>query len=80
MIIWILRIFALICTAVVFGKLTARLKLPAILGWLVAGIVFGPYLAGVVTADICTTMISILRISTECRRISTTDFRIIRYT
>lgn len=52
MIISILKIFALICTAVICGKLSAKLKLPAILGWLVAGIVFGPYLAGVVTADI----------------------------
>lgn len=52
MIISILKIFALICTAVICGKLSAKLKLPAILGWLVAGIVFGPYLAGVVTSDI----------------------------
>lgn len=52
MIISILKIFALICTAVVCGKISAKLKLPAILGWLVAGIVFGPYLAEVVTADI----------------------------
>lgn len=52
MIISVLRIFALICTAVICGKLASKLKLPAILGWLIAGIVFGPYLAGVVTADI----------------------------
>lgn len=52
MIISILKIFALICTALICGKLTARLKLPAILGWLIAGILFGPYLAGVVTMDI----------------------------
>lgn len=52
MIISVLRVFALICTAVICGKLTARLKLPAILGWLVAGIISGPYLAGVVTMDI----------------------------
>lgn len=37
-------------------KTAAKLKLPAILGWLVAGIVFGPYLAGVVTADITDAM------------------------
>ena len=52
MIISILKVFALICTAVICGKISAKLKLPAILGWLVAGIVFGPYLAGVVTFDI----------------------------
>lgn len=52
MIIAILRIFAMLCTAVFCGKLVSKFKLPAILGWLIAGIVFGPYLAGVVTADI----------------------------
>lgn len=52
MIIGILRVFAIICTAVICGKLISRLKLPAILGWLIAGIVFGPYLARVVTQDI----------------------------
>ena len=48
----ILRLFAMICTALICGKLVAKIKLPAILGWLIAGIVFGPYLAGVVTPDI----------------------------
>ncbi|MGN0523889.1 MAG: cation:proton antiporter [Eubacterium sp.] len=56
MIISLLRIFALICTAIICGKISAKLKLPAILGWLVAGIVFGPYLAGVVTVDITDAM------------------------
>ncbi|MDD6215082.1 MAG: cation:proton antiporter [Firmicutes bacterium] len=56
MIISILKIFALICTAVIGGKLSTKLKLPAILGWLVAGIIFGPYLAGVVTSDITDAM------------------------
>ncbi|MGN0613096.1 MAG: cation:proton antiporter, partial [Porcipelethomonas sp.] len=52
MIIGFLRIFAILCTALACGRIAARIKLPAILGWLVAGIVFGPYLAGVVTLDI----------------------------
>lgn len=52
MIISLLRIFAIICVAFVCGKLVSRVRLPAILGWLIAGIVFGPYLAGVVTQDI----------------------------
>lgn len=52
MITGILRVFAMICVASVCGKLITKLRLPAILGWLIAGIVFGPYLAGVVTADI----------------------------
>ena len=52
MVIGLLRIFAIICAAFICGKFISRLKLPAILGWLIAGIVFGPYLAEVVTLDI----------------------------
>lgn len=51
MMIGVLRVFAILCTASVCGKLVSKLKLPAILGWLIAGIVFGPYLAQVVTLD-----------------------------
>lgn len=52
MVIGLLRILAIVCTAFACGKSAARVKLPAILGWLITGIVFGPYLAGVVTLDI----------------------------
>ena len=52
MVIDLLRIFAIICVAFVCGKLISKLKLPAILGWLIAGIVFGPYLSGIVSLDI----------------------------
>lgn len=52
MVIGLLRIFAILCAAFTCGKLVSKLKLPAILGWLIAGIVFGPYLAEVVTMDI----------------------------
>lgn len=52
MVIGLLRIFAIVCVAFICGKLISKLKLPAILGWLIAGIVFGPYLAEVVTLDI----------------------------
>lgn len=45
----ILRFFAIICVALVVGKLVSKIKLPAILGWLITGIVFGPYLAQLVT-------------------------------
>lgn len=51
MVIELFQIFAIVCTAIVCGKLIAKIKLPAILGWLIAGIVFGPYLAGIVTLD-----------------------------
>lgn len=52
MVVGLLRIFAIVCAAFVCGKLVSKIKLPAILGWLIAGIVFGPYLAEVVTLDI----------------------------
>ncbi|MGN0448328.1 MAG: cation:proton antiporter [Acutalibacteraceae bacterium] len=52
MVIGLLRIFAIVCVAFTCGKLVSKLKLPAILGWLIAGIVFGPYLAEVVTLDV----------------------------
>ena len=52
MVTGLLRIFAIICAAFVCGKLVSKLKLPSILGWLIAGIVFDPYLAQVVTPDI----------------------------
>ena len=52
MIIQILKVFAIICTAIAAGKLVSKIKLPAILGWLITGIIFGPYLAGVVTSEI----------------------------
>lgn len=51
MVIELFQIFAIVCTAIVCGKLIAKIKLPAILGWLIAGIVFGPYLVGIVTLD-----------------------------
>lgn len=56
MIVGLLRIFAIICVALACGKMVFKVKLPAILGWLIAGIVFGPYLAGVVTLDITNTL------------------------
>lgn len=52
MVIGLLRMAAILCAAFACGKLVSKVKLPAILGWLIAGIIFGPYLAGVVTLDI----------------------------
>lgn len=51
----ILRVFAIICVALISGKLISKLKLPAILGWLIAGVVFGPYLAQIVSLEITET-------------------------
>ena len=47
-----LRLFAVFCVALSVGKLVSKLRLPAILGWLIAGVVFGPYLTNIVTLEI----------------------------
>ncbi|MGM9970325.1 MAG: cation:proton antiporter [Anaeroplasma sp.] len=56
MLIEILSLFAIICIAYVCGKLVSKIKLPAILGWLIAGIVFGPYLVKIMTNEILDTI------------------------
>lgn len=43
MFILILRWAAAIMIAFVFGKLVSKLKHPSILGWLISGMVLGPY-------------------------------------
>lgn len=53
--IGILRVFGIVCVALILGNLVAKLKLPSILGWLITGIVFGPYLVGFVSSDIMAT-------------------------
>lgn len=51
--IWnILRLLAVFCVAAACGRLVSRVRLPAILGWLIAGILFGPYGAAIVTAEV----------------------------
>ncbi|MEG2342394.1 MAG: cation:proton antiporter, partial [Bacilli bacterium] len=52
MIVDILRVFAIICIAIIVGKLISKIKLPAILGWLITGILFGPYLVSIVSTEI----------------------------
>lgn len=47
----LLSILGIIAIALVVGKLVSFIKLPAILGWLITGIVFGPYLVNLVTLD-----------------------------
>lgn len=39
----LLRWAAVLCIAAVLGKLVSKLKMPAILGWLIAGMLFGPH-------------------------------------
>lgn len=52
MFIDVMRVFAIICIALVVGKIISKIKLPAILGWLITGVVFGPYLVEIVSLDI----------------------------
>ena len=47
----ILRLFGILCIAFVVGKMMSKIKLPAILGWLITGILFGPYLTQIVTLE-----------------------------
>ncbi|MGN1093973.1 MAG: cation:proton antiporter [Candidatus Neoclostridium sp.] len=48
----VLKLFAVVCAAFILGKLVSKIRLPAILGWLIAGVILGPYLAEVVTFEI----------------------------
>ena len=50
----ILGYLAILASAYVLGKLLSLIKLPAILGWLIAGIVLGPYLGELIPATFLT--------------------------
>lgn len=52
MFIDILAFLGIICIAFSVGKVVSKLKLPAILGWLITGVVFGPYLVGLISLDV----------------------------
>ncbi len=43
MILTIGRLILAIITAFLLGKLVAKLRLPSILGWLIAGMIIGPH-------------------------------------
>ncbi len=51
-VISILRVLAIVIIATLMGKLVSKLKLPAILGWLITGIVFGPYALNLMSNNI----------------------------
>ena len=48
----VLRLLAAILIAFAAGKLVARLKLPAILGWLIAGMIIGPHALGLLSRSV----------------------------
>ncbi|MEG1316925.1 MAG: cation:proton antiporter, partial [Oscillospiraceae bacterium] len=52
MILLILRLFAAIAIAFLVGKLISKIKLPAILGWLLTGMVLGPHALGLMNDSV----------------------------
>lgn len=52
MIMLILRLLVSIVLAFLVGKLVAKLKLPSILGWLIAGMILGPHAASVLNEQV----------------------------
>ena len=43
MMLSLVKITAVVAAALLIGKLVSRLKLPSILGWLLAGMLLGPH-------------------------------------
>ena len=52
MIFLLLRLFAGILIAYVVGKLVSKIKLPAILGWLITGMILGPHAFSLINSEI----------------------------
>lgn len=48
----LLRLLAALCLAWLAGKLAAKIKLPSILGWLIAGMVLGPHALKLLDASV----------------------------
>ena len=48
----VLRLLAAIAIALIAGKLIAKVKLPAILGWLIAGMIMGPHALGLLRGEV----------------------------
>lgn len=48
----VLRLLAAIMIAFAAGKLVTRLKLPSILGWLIAGMIIGPHAVGLLSESV----------------------------
>lgn len=48
----VIRVCGAVILAFIVGKLIAKLKLPSILGWLIAGMILGPHAIGLVSNEI----------------------------
>lgn len=46
MVLLILGLLLAVAVALFMGKLISKVKLPAILGWLIAGMILGPHAVG----------------------------------
>lgn len=51
LVLWI-RLLLAIIVAFLIGKLVSKIKLPAILGWLIAGMILGPYALALINQEI----------------------------
>ncbi len=62
-----LRLIVAVALAIVLGKCVAKFKMPAILGWLLAGMMFGPHIFNILNQDLLdATWYHILTKSLEC--------------
>ena len=52
MMVFVLRWVAAVAIAFVVGKLVSKIKLPSILGWLIAGMILGPYALSLIPANL----------------------------
>lgn len=48
----LLRILGIVLIAFTLGKIVSKIKMPAILGWLITGMIFGPHLVDLLTQNI----------------------------
>ena len=55
MILLLFRWLITILLAMVIGKLVSKIRLPSILGWLIAGMIFGPYALSLLTFSLMDT-------------------------
>ena len=55
-ILLILRLLAAIALAFIFGKLVSKIKLPSILGWLIAGMILGPHAVALINQELLDTV------------------------
>ena len=58
----IVRLLIAVALAIAAGKLISKLRLPAILGWLIAGMIMGPHAIGLLDSTWFSTLESLLEL------------------